>query len=144
MHDGTIVLVEDNLDDVELTKLALKQAHIANPLVVLSDGVDAVDYLTDPSSIAQDGLPAVILLDLKLPRISGIDVLRQIRTTEHMRRVPVVVLTSSDEEKDLIDSYDLGANSYVRKPVGFAEFSEAAKVLGLYWLLINRTANGGK
>lgn len=137
----TILLVEDNPDDEELTRIALQESKVANTLVVTRDGVEALDYLFGTGSHAgRDSrhLPQVVLLDLKLPKLNGLDVLRRLRADDRTKYLPVVVLTSSDEEKDLLDSYDLGANSYVRKPVDFNEFLEAAKVLGIYWLMINQ------
>ncbi len=137
-----ILLVEDNPDDELLTTRALKKSNIANEVITAHDGVEALEYLfeTNPSGELQP-LPAVILLDLKLPRVDGLEVLRRIRGNERTKRLPVVILTSSDEESDLVEGYQLGANSYVRKPVDFAEFSDAVKNVGLYWLLINRTPN---
>ncbi len=139
MNPGKILLVEDNPDDVALTMRALKNHHITNEVVVAADGVAALDYLlgVDGGS-GSDELPAVVLLDLKLPRVNGLEVLQRIRADERTRLMPVVILTSSDEERDVIDGYSLGANSFVRKPVDFVEFTEAAKQLGLYWLLMNR------
>jgi two-component system response regulator len=136
----SILLVEDNLGDVRLTKRALARNNISNELVVLMDGVDALDYLIKASGIGagQPGsLPAVILLDLKLPRMDGLELLKEIRAHERLRRLPVVILTSSKEQQDIIRSYDLGANSYIRKPVDFEQFMEAMRHLGLYWLLLN-------
>jgi two-component system response regulator len=139
VNPGKILLVEDNPDDVALTLRALKSRNITNDVVVAKDGVQAIEYLfgTGAASGAEE-LPAVVLLDLKLPRVNGLEVLQRIRTEERTRMLPVVILTSSDEERDIIKGYSLGANSYVRKPVDFVEFTEAAKQLGLYWLLINR------
>lgn len=128
-----ILLVEDNPDDVELTLRAFEKSQIVNNVIVVNDGVEALDYLSDPSK----ALPEVVLLDLKLPKIGGIEVLKRIRATARTKLLPVVILTSSKEEKDVIDSYSLGANSYVQKPVDFLQFIEAAKQLGLYWLLLN-------
>ena len=128
----TILLVEDNPDDVELTLRAFERNQIANEVVVASDGQEALDRLAK-----MDTLPTVVLLDLKLPKLSGLDVLRRMRADDRTRRVPVVVLTSSNEERDIIASYDLGANSFVRKPVDFAQFLDAARQLGLYWLVLN-------
>ncbi len=134
-----ILLVEDNADDVALTLRALKTHNISNDVVVAQDGVQALDYLFGTAGQgAPDELPAVVLLDLKLPKINGLQVLERIRADERTHMLPVVILTSSDEERDVIDGYRLGANSYVRKPVDFVQFTEAAKQLGLYWLLINR------
>ena len=143
MKDKIILLVEDNQNDEELTLRALKKSQIANRVVVVRDGAEALDYLftrgahaTRPSS----EVPQVILLDLKLPKIDGLEVLRSIRADERTKLLPVVVLTSSIEDQDLIKSYGLGANSYVRKPVDFVQFVDAVKQLGLYWLVINQPA----
>jgi len=135
-----ILLVEDNPDDEALTLRALKQASVANQIVVVRDGAEALDYLFGQGAYqgrntAQQ--PTVILLDLKLPKIDGLEVLKRLRADERTRLIPVVVLTSSAEERDIAQSYENGANSYVRKPVVFTEFVEAARHLGLYWLLIN-------
>lgn len=137
--DKLILLVEDNHDDVALTLRALR-AHITNEIVVLQDGVEAIDYLFGGPNAEGPlaPLPAVVLLDLKLPRVNGLEVLRHIRADDRTRLLPVVILTSSAEERDIIEGYRLGANSYVRKPVDFVEFTEAARQLGLYWLLLNR------
>lgn len=135
-----ILLVEDNPDDVELTRRALDSSNVANEIVVARDGVEALEYLFAEGEYAgRDAadLPEVVLLDLKLPRIDGLEVLRRIRADARTRVLPVVVLTSSNEERDMVDSYELGANSYVRKPVEFERFVEAAKTLGLYWLVLN-------
>lgn len=140
MFEKKVLLVEDNPDDEALTLRALKKAHIANPVVVVRDGAEAIEYLKcegrhagrDPQDV-----PQVILLDLNLPLIGGLDVLREVRATPHTQLLPVVVLTSSKEDEDLVASYKLGANSYVRKPVDFAEFAEAVRKLGLFWLLVN-------
>ena len=137
MEDKIILLVEDNPKDVALTERALTKSNIYNKLVVARDGVEAIEYLFD-SSKEKDDLPVVILLDLKLPRVDGLEVLRRIRGDEKTRRLPVVVLTSSSEERDIIQSYDLGANSYIRKPVKFNQFAEAINQLGLYWLVLNQ------
>jgi CheY-like chemotaxis protein len=138
-----ILLVEDSEDDEILTLRALTKNHIANEVVVAHDGVEALDYLfgTGPHQ-GRDVtmLPQVMLLDLNLPRVGGLDVLRKVRQDERTKLLPVVVLTSSPEDEDRIRSYSLGANSYVRKPVGFEQFTEAVKTLGLYWLLLNETA----
>ena len=139
MNPGKILLVEDNPDDVSLTMRAFKSNNITNDVVVAQDGVEALDYLFGADGKpAPEELPAIILLDLKLPRVNGMEVLRRIRAEERTRLLPVVILTSSDEERDVIDTYSLGANSYVRKPVDFVEFTKAAKQLGLYWLLMNQ------
>jgi two-component system response regulator len=137
---GKILLVEDNPDDVALTLRALKSHNITNEVVVAADGVEAVDYLFGTSSgrVGPSELPAVVLLDLKLPKLNGMEVLQRIRAEERTKFLPVVILTSSDEERDLLEGYSLGANSYVRKPVDFVEFTKAAQQLGLYWLLMNR------
>ena len=140
MNTGCILLVEDNPSDVRLTQRALEQSHITNPLVVAEDGREALDYLFALGAHAgRDAaeLPRLVLLDLKLPRVDGLEVLRQLRANERTRRLPVVILTSSQEQQDIMAGYDLGANSYVRKPVDFAQFAEAVRTLGLYWLLLN-------
>jgi two-component system response regulator len=139
VNPGKILLVEDNPDDVSLTLRALKSRNITNDVVVANDGVQALEYLFGAGTTPGPAeLPAVVLLDLKLPKVNGLEVLQRIRADERTRMLPVVILTSSDEERDIIKGYSLGANSYVRKPVDFVEFTEAAKQLGLYWLLINR------
>ena len=141
-RDKTILLVEDNPDDEELTVRALRKNNVANEVVVARDGVEALDYLfaQGPYAGRDIGLrPQVILLDLKLPKLDGLGVLRRLRADERTRFIPVVVLTSSREERDIIDSYGLGANSYVRKPVDFTQFTEATRQLGLYWLVLNET-----
>jgi two-component system, response regulator len=131
-----ILIVEDNPDDVELTRLAFAENRLANELVVAASGDIALRLL-----FGQDGSEplnvALVLLDLKLPRVSGIEVLRQIRASERTRLLPVVVLTSSDEERDIVESYRLGANSYVRKPVDYADFVAAVRQLGIYWMVVN-------
>lgn len=135
-----VLLVEDNPDDEALTLRALKKAHILNPVVVVHDGAEAVEYILCQGRHASrdpNDTPQVILLDLNLPFLGGLDVLRTIRSDAHAKLLPVVVLTSSKEEEDLIASYALGANSYVRKPVDFGEFAEAVRKLGLFWLLVN-------
>ena len=140
MNPGKILLVEDNPDDVSLTLRALKSHNITNDVIVARDGAQALEILfgSEGKSPAQHELPAVVLLDLKLPKVNGMEVLQRIRADEDTRLLPVVILTSSDEERDVIEGYSLGANSYVRKPVDFVEFNQAAKQLGLYWLLVNR------
>lgn len=143
MDDKVILLVEDNPDDVDLTLRALKQNNILNKVVIARDGVEALDYLLGTGMYAGRNLkdlPVVTLLDLKLPKIDGLEVLKRIRQNEITRLLPVVILTSSIEEKDVIAGYQLGANSYVRKPVDFKEFIEAVKLLGLYWLIWNKPA----
>ena len=140
MEQKHILLVEDNPDDVELTLRALTRQNVQNDVVVVRDGVEALDYLslTDGNDKKEPhALPTVVLLDLKLPKVDGLGVLRRIRSDERTRLLPVVIVTSSKEEQDLIDGYSLGANSYVQKPVDFVQFSDAVKQLGLYWLLLN-------
>jgi CheY-like chemotaxis protein len=142
MNHKIMLLVEDNPDDRDLTLMALSKSNIANEVVVACDGEEALELLfgDGPNSFAaRNILPAVILLDLKLPKVDGHEVLRKIRQTERTRMMPVVILTSSDEEKDLIESYSLGCNSYVRKPVEFDTFVEATRQMGLYWLLLNES-----
>ena len=135
-----ILLVEDNPSDVDLTRRALTKGRISNPLVVVEDGQEALDYLRGEGPYAGRAIsetPSVILLDLKLPKVPGLEVLRLIRADARIRRVPVVILTSSKEEEDVSAGYDLGVNSYVRKPVDFKEFRVAIANLGLYWLILN-------
>lgn len=139
--DKIILLVEDNPDDAKLTLRAFKQSNIANPIVVVRDGVEAVDFLFGRGAYSgRSGkpLPMLIVLDLKLPKLDGHAVLREMRADERTKLLPVVIMTSSKEERDVVASYALGANSYVRKPVDFAEFAEAAKLLGIYWLMLNQ------
>jgi two-component system, response regulator len=141
-HRGVILLVEDNLDDVDLTLNAFEKSKIINEVVVVRDGEEAIDYLFATGAHAErdpNVVPAVVLLDLKLPKVDGLGVLRKIRQGARIRLLPVVVLTSSKEETDIISSYNLGANSFVRKPVDFAQFVEAARQLGLYWLVVNES-----
>jgi two-component system response regulator len=136
----TVLLVEDNRDDEELTIRGLKRSHLANPVDVARDGQEALDYLFATESQSAKCPPALVLLDVKLPRVGGLEVLERIRADERTRRLPVVILTSSGEDRDLIDGYDLGANSYVRKPIRFQEFATAVAQLGIYWLMINQAA----
>lgn len=140
-QEKVILLVEDNPDDEALTLRAFQKNNIHNKVVVARDGVEALDYLFgngEPSQRNGADLPQVVLLDLKLPRVDGLEVLRRIRADERTKLLPVVILTSSREDQDVINGYRLGANSYVRKPVSFDEFLEAARSLGLYWLLLNQ------
>lgn len=140
MNSKTILLVEDNPDDEEFTMRALRLAKITNDIVVARDGSEAVEYLFGTGRYAgrdTSQVPAVVLLDLKLPKLSGIDVLRRIRAEQVTKLMPVVVLTSSSEEDDMLRSYESGANSYVRKPVEFAAFANAVSKLGVYWMLVN-------
>ena len=139
-QEKVILLVEDNPDDQKLTMRAMKRNNILNKIVIAQDGVEALDYIFGTGKYdGRDTLiqPQVILLDLNLPKIGGLDVLRRIRADERTALLPVVILTSSKEEKDLIEGYRLGANSYIRKPVDFNQFSEAIRQLGLYWLVLN-------
>jgi two-component system response regulator len=140
MNDKIILLVEDNADDELLTRRAFQKNNILNEVVVAHDGVEALDYLfgTGPhEGRSLNPPPGIILLDINLPRIGGLEVLRRLRADPRTQMLPVVILTSSREEQDLIESYRLGANSYVRKPVDFANFVEATRQLGLYWLMLN-------
>ncbi len=137
MANKIILLVEDNLSDIELTKRAFKKSRITNKLVIARDGQEALDYLFVKCRAEASRLPAVVLLDIKLPKIEGIEVLRRIRADEFTRRLPVVILTSSREDQDLVGCYNLGANSYISKPVDFNQFAEAVRQLGLYWLVLN-------
>ena len=140
MSDKTILLVEDNPDDEALTLRALKKNNILNSVTVVRDGAEALDYLFCQGAYAGRDvtlLPAVTLLDLKLPKIDGLEVLKRLRADERTRLLPVVILTSSKEEQDLVTGYHLGANSYIRKPVDFAQFMEAIRQVGLYWLMVN-------
>jgi CheY-like chemotaxis protein len=136
-----ILLVEDNPDDVELALHALKRNNILNPIVVARDGQEALDYLDKSGKYAESAheKPALILLDLKLPKVDGIEVLRHIKDQNSLKKVPVVILTSSKEEKDLVESYNLGVNSYIRKPVDFDQFVETVRYIGYYWLLLNES-----
>jgi two-component system, response regulator len=140
MTEKTILLVEDNADDEKLTVRALKKNNVMNHVVIARDGVEALDYLFGTGAYAGRDVrdqPALILLDLNLPKLDGLEVLRRLRAGESLRGLPVVVLTSSKEQRDLTTSYKLGANSYIRKPVDFNQFVEAVKQLGTYWLMLN-------
>lgn len=141
-HDVEILLVEDNMDDAELTIRSLKKVNLANKLVHLKDGAEALDFLFARGSFSgrnMSDIPKVILLDIKMPKVDGIEVLRQIKAAEATRNIPVVIMTSSREQQDVINSYSLGVNSYVVKPVEFQHFAKAVSELGLYWLLVNET-----
>ena len=133
-----ILLVEDNPNDMELALHALRRHHISNRIHVARDGEEALTFLFGTADERTQHRPRVILLDLKLPKVDGIEVLRQIKGNEQTRKIPVVVLTSSREERDIVDSYDLGVNSYIVKPVDFEQFTEAVRQLGLYWALLNQ------
>jgi CheY-like chemotaxis protein len=144
MNSKVILLVEDNPRDEALTLRALKKSNIVNEVVVARDGVEALDYLLGKGKYEGRDTsikPQLVLLDLKLPKVNGLQVLQQLRSNELTKRLAVVVFTSSSEEEDLIKSYDLGANSYVRKPVDFEQFLEATRQLGLYWLVLNETVS---
>jgi CheY-like chemotaxis protein len=135
-----ILLVEDNPNDVELTMHALKKHNLANRIQVVRDGAEALDYLFARGEYSHrdaNQIPRVVLLDLKLPKVDGLEVLRQVKADARTRKIPMVVLTSSREERDVVSSYDLGVNSYILKPVDFQQFSEAVRTIGLYWLLLN-------
>jgi CheY-like chemotaxis protein len=138
-----ILLVEDNATDEELATIALKKNNIKNKLKIARDGVEALEYLfgsVDSETLKSFG-PLVILLDLKLPKINGLEVLRRIKSHPEAKKIPVVILTSSSEEKDILESYQLGANSYIRKPVDFNQFAEAINQIGLYWLVLNKQSS---
>ncbi len=135
-----ILLVEDNPSDEALTLRAFKKSNFVNPIMVARDGQEALDYLFARGPFAGRDLPQVVLLDLKLPKVDGLDVLKALRSDPRTKLLPVVILTSSNEEKDLLKSYSLGANSYVQKPVDFGQFAEAVRQLGLYWLVLNHPA----
>lgn len=146
MNAKTILLVEDNPSDINLTKRALEKAHILNELVVAEDGQEALDYLFGTGRYEgrdRHKMPALVLLDLKLPGIEGLEVLKCIREDPIIHRLPVVILTSSSEDHDIAQSYDLWVNSYIRKPVDFHQFAEAIQQLGLYWLVLNETPSAG-
>lgn len=140
INPRSILLVEDNADDEQLTIRAMRQSEVPTIIRVARDGAEAIDLLHGLS--ADERLPDLILLDIKLPKIGGLEVLKQIRAHEKTRHLPVVILTSSDEEKDILEGYAMGANSYVRKPVDFEEFTDSVKQMGLYWLGINHLSNG--
>ena len=145
VKDKIILLVEDNPDDEALTIRALKKNNILNEVVVMRDGVEALDYMFRRGKYANrspDVNPQVVLLDLKLPKVDGLEVLKQLRENESTRLQPIVVLTTSNEDQDIINSYELGVNSYIRKPVDFNEFMDAVRELGLYWLVLNETPPG--
>ena len=140
MANRRILLIEDNPSDIELTRRAFVRSHITNELVVVQDGQEALEYLFGSGAYAGrdvSDLPALALLDLHLPKVSGLDVVRAIRADPRTRRMPVVILTSSNEEQDVAAGYDLGVNSYIQKPVDFERFAEAIRTLGLYWLILN-------
>lgn len=145
MRPKIILLVEDNSDDEDLAIRALKKNNIAAEIVVVRDGVEALDWLYGTGAHAQrdiNDMPTVILLDLKLPKLNGLEVLRKIRSEERTKLIPVVILTTSKEESDMLTSYGLGANSYIRKPVDFTKFTEAVRQLGVYWLGLNESPPG--
>ncbi|HNW72244.1 MAG: response regulator [Bacteroidales bacterium] len=140
MDRKIILLVEDNPDDVELTRRAFEKANLTNPMTVVNDGAKAIDYIKGLGEFGQNDqhrLPAIILLDLKLPKVDGLEVLKEIRNFQPTQLTPVIILTSSLEEQDLINCYLNGANSYIRKPVDFNKFTQAVQQLGMYWLLLN-------
>ena len=134
---GLILLVEDNPDDQKLTLRAFKKSNIENEVVTARDGAEALEYLLGNQAQPAKELPTLVLLDLNLPKVSGLEVLRRVRADERTRYLPIVILTSSKEEEDIVHGYALGANAYVRKPVEFSQFVEAARTLGLFWLLLN-------
>lgn len=139
-RESYILLVEDNPDDVELTILAFKKNNFANEIKVVQDGEEALNFLfgEDGNGVTENGYPELILLDLKLPKINGHEVLKEIKSNKRTKRIPVVILTSSQEEEDIIKGYDLGANSYVRKPVDYKDFVQVVNNMGVYWLAINK------
>lgn len=146
MSSKKILLVEDNTDDVLLTLRALQRANILNEVVVARDGEEALDYLTSEGQYAgrdSKDLPVVVLLDLKMPRMGGLELLEKIRKVNSLKFLPVVILTSSKEDRDICESYNLGANSYIQKPVDFDQFVQAIRTLGLYWLVLNVSPPGG-
>jgi len=140
VNDCEILLVEDNPDDIELTLLAFEESRVCNEIMVVRDGQEALDYLFCRGKYAGEelkALPAVVLLDLKLPKVDGLEVLRQVRADPVTKCLPIIVLTSSKDEEDIVRSYSLGANAYVRKPVDYSQFVDAARTLGLFWLILN-------
>lgn len=140
MHDVDVLLVEDNPDDAELVVRALKKHNLSNNLIHLSDGAEALDFIFGKGKFSERKVydkPKVILLDLKMPKVDGLEVLKTIRKNEDTKFIPVVIMTSSNEQKDIIESYNLGVNAYVVKPVGFDNFSKAVADLGLFWILVN-------
>lgn len=144
--EPVILLVEDNPDDVELTRIALEETRLTNRLVVVSDGQEALDWLFCTGAHADREpchIPSLVLLDLKLPKVSGLEVLQRLRDDVRTRRMPVVILTSSREEQDIIRGYNLGANSYIQKPVDYAQFLEAIRQLGVYWMVLNEPPPAG-
>ncbi|HTX57118.1 MAG TPA: response regulator [Candidatus Acidoferrales bacterium] len=146
MSKPYILLVEDNADDIELTQRAFAKNHIANEVVVMRDGAAAAEFLFDENRVRARSMPALILLDLSLPKVSGLELLQKIRANAATKLLPTVILTSSKQEEDLVEGYRLGVNSYVRKPVDFNEFVEAVRQVGLYWLVLNEPpppAGGG-
>jgi two-component system response regulator len=148
MDERIILLVEDNPDDEELTIRTLRKNHIKNDIVVVQDGVEALEYLFGMGKYSNRDItkmPVLIMLDIKLPKLNGLEVLKKIKNDNRTRLIPVVILTSSDEERDLIESYKFGANSYVRKPVDFVEFQKSVQQLALYWVLLNEAPhNSGR
>ncbi len=146
MTNGPILLVEDNPDDELLTKRALQNANVKNEIIVAHDGAEAIEFLHGSGPPDGDGpiTPAVVLLDLKLPKLDGLEVLELIRGNDRTKGFPVVVLTSSDEQDDIVRSYEIGVNSYVRKPVDFKDFIDAVGKLGIYWLMVNETPRAGE
>ena len=143
MAEPVILLVEDNADDVEIARIALAETHVTNKVIVVRDGQEALDWLFCVGKYCEREpcyVPTVVLLDLKLPKLHGLDVLKQMRDNPKTRCIPVVILTSSKEEKDIVRGYNLGANSYIQKPVDYAQFLEAIRQLGIYWMMLNEPA----
>ena len=141
-NDVEILLVEDNPNDVELTLHALKRNNLSNPIQIVRDGEEALEFIFGEGRFIErdvDHQPRVVLLDLKLPKVDGLEVLRRIKADPRTRKIPIVVLTSSNEERDIVETYNLGVNSYIRKPVDFEQFTEAVRTIGLYWLLLNES-----